>query len=237
MNDGYIAFFAYWFMLLLWFSGFFDNWLKKAGIPFWALGGILIAAAFAHWVKLDVAAGVELNAGGFLLPFLLAFAMWTKAEERYRLTLLTQAFFTGATLFLLREMFRLDPVLMVVDELYLLAVAAVVISFVAAKSFAHLFIVLAMGLSFQETLFQLGLREHLPAVELGEGYYCDLWWVTFAFAFAAYRLRRGVERVIRGLSTQGKRDVRKPKLPGLPPRSVPLFRRRLQDPAGDAGGD
>lgn len=101
--------------------------------------------------------GTAVSVGGFALPLLCFLFLWAKLTQENRSYAFAAALLLGVTLFLLRYMLQLDPILHVTDEVYLIACAAALLPLLLSRYTALILIIEGLGLCFMEVLSQLFL--------------------------------------------------------------------------------
>lgn len=190
MNDGYMGFIGMWCMLILLWSGWLDsvlhqNKLKKSVlvslVVFWLLGVI--------WVFEFPPYG-EIRAIPILLPLLAAIYLWVKEGEHHRLHIMTASFLVGVSVFLVQLLFRLDPILMFMNEKYLIAGFTVLLVLVTAHHIYHQFVLLSFGLVLSDLCFQIYVWEKIGYAVLGSLFFQDIWWIAlYLLAVTRFVLR------------------------------------------------
>lgn len=102
------------------------------------------------------------------------FYLWMKEQEEIRPHLLAGGLLAGATLFLLRYMLWLDPVLQIGGETYLVALLAVSLSLLIARTLFHVFIVIGIGVSVMEVILEAWTYERSGYFIVGDLHYRDI---------------------------------------------------------------
>ncbi|BAU28914.1 hypothetical protein DFP93_103239 [Aneurinibacillus soli] len=152
MNAGYFSFCC---LLLIWIVG----WMGMLDGLSWRIGirprfflFLLLAVLLTGNIEVQ-AYGIGLYIGSFLLPLGLFAYVWAREEKDARRYVLTAALLAGVTLFLLRYMLRLDPVLQIVEENYLLASVALLLTLMMSRDAAHGLVIVGLAFCIADILF------------------------------------------------------------------------------------
>ncbi|RXT13888.1 hypothetical protein [Ammoniphilus sp. CFH 90114] len=179
MNDGFFSLIGIWFLLLFVWLGFCDRlltenkWRKK-----WTVIILMVSLGTLSWT-VPLPMNGELVVMSSLFPMLLGSWLWMKQGDNHRLHLLTASFLVGASVFLLQLLLRLDPVLMFIEEKYMIAGFVMVLILVAARSSIQQFILLTLGLGFGDLCFQAYMWDKTGYYLIGSPFFQDTWWISF----------------------------------------------------------
>lgn len=152
MNAGYLSFCC---LLLIWiigWMGLLDELSRRIGIRPRVFLFLLIAVLLTGNIEVQVY-GIGLSVGSFLLPLGLFAYVWAREEKDARRYILAAALLAGVTLFMLRYMLRLDPVLQIVGEDYLLASGALLLTLMMSRDAAHGLAIVGLALCIADVLF------------------------------------------------------------------------------------
>lgn len=152
MNAGYFSFCC---LLLIWivgWMGLLDELSRRIGIRPRVFLFLLLAVLLAGNIEVQ-AYGIGLSIGSFLLPLGLFAYVWAREEKDARRYILAAALLAGATLFMLRYMLRLDPVLQIVEENYLLASGALLLTLIMSRDLAHGMAIMGLAFCMADILF------------------------------------------------------------------------------------
>jgi hypothetical protein len=180
MNPGYLALIVIWFLILLTWIGCFDRYLQINHVKKSIVMTFLIISLFGTWYTQPLVMGGRISFVSFLLPLAISWFMWLREDDNIQIHLLTASFLIGTSIFLLRLLLQIDPVLMFINEHYMQVALTLFLLVVAARGFTQQFILLVFGLTFGEVGFQYYLWEKTSHFQLGSLDYSDLWWLTIA---------------------------------------------------------
>ncbi|MEW9669726.1 hypothetical protein [Ammoniphilus sp. 3BR4] len=178
MNDGFLGLIGLWFLLLFLWIGLFDrffaenNWNKK-----WVIIILVFELLFTGWT-IELPGNGQIAVMSALLPLCLGGWLWVKLGDNSRLHLLTASFLVGASVFLMQLLLRLDPVLMFMQESYMIASFALVLILVAARTPVQQFVLLTLGLVLGDICYQAYLWEKTGHYLLGSPLHRDTWWIA-----------------------------------------------------------
>lgn len=188
MNDGYTALVVAWLFVLFWLMGLFESWKKATGLNDRKL--MLIALVYLLGFAWNVSLGekVVVLLSGYLLPLALAAVVFVKLDEKRKIGVFAQTLLVAASVALLRELFVIDPVLVITDRLYMIALLAWLLSVNLLQRPGAYFVVTTLGLGLQELWYQLQLLTFLPQVRLGEAFFSDMLWTTYLLGWGGHKL-------------------------------------------------
>ncbi|WCN36725.1 YphA family membrane protein [Aneurinibacillus uraniidurans] len=152
MNAGYLSFCC---LLLIWivgWMGMLDGLSQRIGIRPRVFLFLLLVVLLTGNIEVH-AYGIGLYMGSFLLPLGMFTYVWAREEKDVRRYILTAALLAGVTLFLLRYMLRLDPVLQIVGENYLLASVALLLALMMSRDVAHGLAIVGLAFCIMDILF------------------------------------------------------------------------------------
>ncbi|HJV46542.1 MAG TPA: hypothetical protein VJ824_12555 [Bacillota bacterium] len=179
MNTGYQALIIIWFLILFSWIGFFDRFFQLHPMNKRWVIRFLLLFLFGAGYQIPLPDHGQLSIISFLLPFVISVWVWIRLGDTNRLHVLTASFLVGTSIFLLRLLLQLDPVLMVMNEKYMQVGLMLFLVNVATHAPIQQFVLLGFGLTFSEIGFQYYQWEKTGHYELGSFAYCDLWWLTF----------------------------------------------------------
>lgn len=185
MNEGTLASVLIWFFFLFWIAGWFEEWRKTIGVSNRQIIASVIIGVLSFRLVVELTFQIDLNVGGFLLPFVASLYFWYRTKDDNHLHLFSQAVLIAISVIFMRKIFVLDPVLIVMNPLGLLSLLVVALSFNHFKRPQSFFTVVTMGLCFQEISYQSMLLTHVNKVTLGEAYFRDLLWLTYMTGWMA----------------------------------------------------
>jgi hypothetical protein len=168
MNPGYLSAFCLLLIAVLAWMGLLDGLLSRLQIRLRTFYALLFAHYLASGWYIPFGPYITLSVGTFLLPIVFFLFLWGRQERESRNYSFAAALLAGVTLFLLRYIIRLDPVLHVVDEVYLVAGVAVVLTVVMSRQADQALIIMGLGLCLMEIVTQVLVYSSVNAVTLGE---------------------------------------------------------------------
>ncbi|WP_047152643.1 hypothetical protein [Aneurinibacillus tyrosinisolvens] len=174
MNAGYLSLFCVIILLILQWMGWLNPFLSQLRIrPYVFVSLLLTVYAGSGWV-LSLTPHIQVYPVTYALPLVFFFYLWMKEQEEIRPHLLAGGLLAGATLFLLRYMLWLDPVLQIGGETYLVALLAVSLSLLIARTLFHVFIVIGIGVSVMEVILEAWTYERSGYFIVGDLHYRDI---------------------------------------------------------------
>jgi hypothetical protein len=182
MNPGYLSFFCLFIVAVLGWMGLFDEFLSRLQLQKRAFFLLLISICLTSAWYIPLYADSAVSIGTFVLPLGFFCFLWGKEERDSRTYTLAAALLTGVTLFLFRYMLQLDPVLRIVDEVYLIAAVTAVLSIVISRRTEQTLSIIGLGLMFMEILVQFLLRAQVQPIVLGDFSFRDA--LIFSMLFA-----------------------------------------------------
>lgn len=178
MNDGFYGLIGLWCLLILLWSGWFDPFLYRHRLNKRVIC-LLVALSLigGGWTwKIDEGGMMVIP---YILPLIMGAYVWIKEGDRYRVHLAAASFLIGASIFFMQLLFRFDPILMIMEERYIIALLVLLLIFVAAREVMHQFILLAFGIGFSDFCFQIYLWDKMGTFLLGSSLYQDIWLISF----------------------------------------------------------
>jgi hypothetical protein len=177
MNAGFIALIGTWFMVLFLLSGLLDRYMinkTNKKIFFFVLVIYLLGAAWS----IQVFETARISIVAFLLPLILAVVFWARQEDKLRLHILTASFLVGTSLFFLQLIIRMDPILMFVNEPYMMAILVILLIVISTRQLIQQYILLAFSFAINDLLFQFYMWELRHVFYLGSPEFRDVWWIS-----------------------------------------------------------
>jgi hypothetical protein len=176
VNPGYLSHILYLMMLILILTGWFSDKIEQryrswawAFILAWPVLNLLSISYFEAFVV----------QASYLLIWLGAVFLWVKIPPEHQMSALTMGILLGSIVYLLKEMMRMDPVLIWLGEemnILLILISIVIFSFSALK--ARLF-AMTFGLCLGELLYVLSnVHFYVSSPILGDSSFQDLWWIS-----------------------------------------------------------
>ncbi|MBP1933471.1 YphA family membrane protein [Ammoniphilus resinae] len=181
-----------WFLFLFLMLGVFDRFLEQQGIRKGILGWILLFLLIGGNRVVDLPMLRNFSVL-FAVLQIMAVYLWLKQSEKSRMHLVSAGFLIGTCLFFLQLVLRLDPVLMIFEESYMIASLAALLTVIAAKGPTQQFIIIVFGLSLNEVGFQYYIYGKSAQFFFGSPSFLDLCWITFSMLI-----------IVRGLFSYGK---------------------------------
>lgn len=178
MIDGYMSFLCLWLTLVLLWMGSLDNFLSKIGIGKKMFIIWLVGTAIFMFFSVEVAPFLTVNIGGFLLPLFFTVWLWNRSGDLHFVHLFSVSCLLSSTLFLMKKLFFLDPVLMVIPELDFLLITTVLLTIIAVKTAAQTLFVITFGLIGSDLLYQISSFDSVGMIILGSTNFRDLWWTS-----------------------------------------------------------
>jgi hypothetical protein len=174
MNPGYLSAFCLLLIALLVWMGTLHNMIGRLGLrPRTFYLFLFLLFVTSGWY-IPLGANAEISIGAFFLPMSLFLFLWGRQERDNRTYSFAAALLAGVTLFLLRYMLKLDPVLQVTGEVYLIAGVAVALTPLMSRQAEQCLLTMGLGLCFMEVLTQLLLYPSRHFITLGEFAFRDV---------------------------------------------------------------
>ena len=166
--------------IILIFSGWLDWYFKKDNIVTKnVILRISVIAFFSIFITIPVPyLNWDINVGGYLFPLLLYFWLWLKIKPEEKLQLFASTILLAAIFFLIKELIRLDPILLFWKQNIEIPLVISVIILSVASSFFHRFLLAIGSLVFGEFIFHFHHRYYDYALILGDGAFRDLLWIS-----------------------------------------------------------
>lgn len=183
MIDGYYAFLSGWIAIVLLWMGAFPSLPAKLGVKRKTLVYFLLISWIGVWVVVPATSQLSLNIGGFFVPVAATVVLWAREDEWNRIYLFAAGALMGSSIYLIHRMLLADPVFMVIDETFFLAILCTSFSLIIVHRFVHHFVVITLGLVAEQLLFANFLSQRVPVVELGDGFFRNIWWLSLLTAF------------------------------------------------------
>jgi hypothetical protein len=178
VNAGVFGLVCVWFMFLFIWLGWFDRLLQNYGLSKSKVMFVFHLYFFGTGFSFSFA-GAEFGVVTSFFSLGIGGYFWLKEGENFRLHLLTASLLISASLFLTQIMIRLDPILMVMKEPYLLCLMVVSLAVLTAKTWIHQLILQSLGLWLNDVLFQFYLWDKTSQLYIGSPDFRDLWWLSF----------------------------------------------------------
>ncbi|WP_027417472.1 YphA family membrane protein [Aneurinibacillus terranovensis] len=173
MNPGYLSLLCLFIIYVLYWMGslqpVFRSLCIKPALFLFALpvGCLLSSCAIPFTSGVSVSLGYILWLGLFMM-------FWGREGYEVRLYLFPSAMLVGVSLFLLRYVLQLDPVLQFMAQPYFVAVASLVITFFLAYDISHTFIMTGLGLCMMEIFDSVWLYSQAGEVTVGDLSFIDV---------------------------------------------------------------
>lgn len=152
MNPGYLSAICLLLIVVLGWMGALDGLLARLQIRMRTFLALLFAVYLTSGWHIPLGSITSVSVGAFVLPAMYFFFLWGRQERDIRSYNFAAALLTGATLFLLRYVLKLDPVLHIVDEIYLIAGATAVLPLVMSRHAEQVITIAGLGLCFMEVM-------------------------------------------------------------------------------------
>lgn len=152
MNPGYLSAICLLLIVVLGWMGALDGLLARLQIRMRTFLALLFAVYLTSGWHIPLGSITSVSVGAFVLPAMYFFFLWGRQERDIRSYNFAAALLTGVTLFLLRYVLKLDPVLHIVDEIYLIAGATAILPLVMSRHAEQVVTIAGLGLCFMEVM-------------------------------------------------------------------------------------
>lgn len=152
MNPGYLSAICLLLIVVLGWMGALDGLLARLQIRMRTFLAFLFAVYLTSGWHIPLGSITSVSVGAFVLPVMYFFFLWGRQERDIRSYNFAAALLTGVTLFLLRYVLKLDPVLHIVDEIYLIAGATAILPLVMSRHAEQVITIAGLGLCFMEVM-------------------------------------------------------------------------------------
>ncbi|GED12747.1 hypothetical protein AM501_19495 [Aneurinibacillus migulanus] len=152
MNPGYLSAICLLLIVVLGWMGALDGLLARLQIRMRTFLALLFAVYLTSGWHIPLGSITSVSVGAFVLPAMYFFFLWGRQERDIRSYNFAAALLTGVTLFLLRYVLKLDPVLHIVDEIYLIAGATAILPLVMSRHAEQVITIAGLGLCFMEVM-------------------------------------------------------------------------------------
>lgn len=179
INSGILANLVVLILLILIYSGWFPESVAKISsknqVTFF-----MIVTLFGFFIELPLVNGWKINLGGFFVPlvWVLILLVYKKKNENRLFHLVSTIALLGASYFLLREIIRLDPVLLFIKELYQLTFFIVLITQLVVSNLKEKVALVIGGIILGELLFNLHHQTAFYQIVLGDRTTRDVLWLS-----------------------------------------------------------
>jgi hypothetical protein len=186
MNPGYLSYILYSVTVILLCTGWFAaNINGKDRKWIWLF---VISWPLCSWASITYFESTVIQ-GAFFLLLIGMIRFWLKIQSDQKISALTMGFLLGSVVYLLKEIMRMDPVLIILDEdlnISLLLILLVLLAF--SKLSAQVFSI-TFGLLMGEYLFVITNSQWIAnPVLLGDKPFQDLWWMTVAILIVSSKV-------------------------------------------------
>lgn len=193
MNPGYITYLCMFILLILLWMGWLRTFLLQIGIGEKGFATLLGLYFLFSFFVLPLGDYIRINVGLFLFPALLFFWVWGNEAGENRMNIFASFLLVGVNLFLLRYVIRIDPVLLVMNETFMVSIAAILLVLILGRDSKQVFLIGGMGVYFSELLYQGWIFFHEGQPFLGDGMFSDIILLSLLIALP---LRKGIEWVM-----------------------------------------
>ncbi|MFT9847544.1 YphA family membrane protein [Aneurinibacillus sp. REN35] len=173
MNPGYISAFCMLIIVVVIWMGLLDGLLKRLKLGQRTLFILIFAMYMASGWTIPLGTYTAISIGSFVLPLLFFLFLWSRLAYESRNYSFAAALLLGVTLFLLRYMLQLDPILHVMNETYLIACTAAALPILMSRHAELILIIEGLGLCFMEILTELLLHPKNFFVVVGDFVFRD----------------------------------------------------------------
>ncbi len=195
INPGILTNLILVILLILIWSGWFQSFIKELGTER-SISLFLVLTFVFLFLDVQITSNWKINIGGFLFPLIGYLVILFKEYKKERLHLLIATILLGASFFLFKELIRLDPILLVMDEVYQITLLLSVMIIIVASKLSHRIILLLGGILLGDFLFQLRHEKTLSYIYLGGSNISDILWMAVIFLIVLHSIFIGVtERV------------------------------------------
>jgi len=164
-------------MAILIISGWFSTLVDKFGTPKKTASLIIIILVMIPF-DVSLTNGIIINVGGFILPFIIYFFFWLQMTTPQRIHIFSATILLGASFFLMRELFRLDPILLFWDEKYQIPLFMTILAFIVDTELFRRILLIVGGNLLGELTFSFRNQEVMNEIVLGDGHFRDLLWIS-----------------------------------------------------------
>ncbi len=167
--------------IILIFSGWFDwYFVKKENLylknTFLAVG---VLAFFFTFVTIPIPnLNWKLSIGGFVFPMVFYFWIWLKISSEEKLQLFASTILLSAIYFLIKELIRLDPILLFWEQNLEIAFILSIVIVTVSLQLTHRLILVFGSHVFGEFIFHFHHRHFNYPLILGDGGFRDLLWLS-----------------------------------------------------------
>ena len=177
INAGVLSNLIILFLIILISTGWFSTFINNVG----SKRTVIIFLLFTYiltFIELPYIFGLRINIGGFILPVIGSVFLLIKVIRKDIIHMLTATFLLGASYFLIKEIIRLDPVLLIVDEKYEIPplIIAFVI-FVIPKLINRIYLIIS-GIMTGEFIYIYQHQVIFDGFILGSGEARDIMWLA-----------------------------------------------------------
>jgi hypothetical protein len=186
MNPGYLSYILYSLAVILICTGWFTENVKGNNRKWMWLFAVMWP--LLSWVSISIFGSITIQ-GAFLLLLIAIVIFWLKVKSDQKISALTLGFLLGSVVYLLKEMMKMDPVLVVLDADFNIALLLTLIVLFAFSNLSARMFSITFGLVMGDylTFFSNPYLANTPVL-LGDRSFQDLWWLTAAMVVISSKL-------------------------------------------------
>lgn len=187
INAGVLTNIIFLLLIILILSGWLQSLIyhigseKKAAVYL-----ILIYVSF--FLHLPIAANWKVNVGGFLIPGIAYFVLWIKGNLQDKMQLLAATALLGTSYFLFKELIRIDPILLIWNEVYQTAFFLILVVMLVVTKLIDRITLLLGGILLGELIFNIRHKDLFTNIVLGNAEVRDILWFSLLQVIAIHYL-------------------------------------------------
>lgn len=134
----------------------------------------LIVTNISFLINVPIYNEMKINIGGYIIPFFIFLYEFKRIDFKEKINLLTAVLLLGASYFFMKEIFRLDPIMLLMNEVYQIAILMVITVMIVTSKLNHRITLLIGGTLLGEFLFNLHHLDSFYNITLGNGEFRDI---------------------------------------------------------------
>nr|WP_236405725.1 hypothetical protein [Microaerobacter geothermalis] len=164
----------FWFVNIVLFSGWMDGWLSKLRMKVW----LFAVFSLLYFVMLffNIQFGQFKINGGFMIFAIFFLYFGEKILGDHLPATVASALLISSVYLLFRMLVRMDPVLLVYDERWMLTGLVTIIGIMIAANKEQMIWFIGIGILIGEAAFQWHLKNDVPNSVIGTSFFLDVIW-------------------------------------------------------------